>query len=73
VADDKHLRQKEWEPFGSVMLDGIDSALADRTKVPLAVDLVRNLELPFVPEPSTGLRVGLGVALLACRRERGRR
>ena len=68
MADDNDLTRNEWELFGSVTLNRTDSALSDRTKVRLAVDFVRNPELPFVPEPSTGLLVGLGMALLAFRR-----
>ena len=72
MADDNDLTQNGWELFGSVTLNRTDSALSDRTKVRLAVDFVRNPELPFIPEPSTGLLVGLGMAVLALRRERGR-
>jgi hypothetical protein len=45
-----------------VTLNRIDAALTDRTKVRLAVDLVRDPNLPFIPEPATGLLVGLALA-----------
>lgn len=70
MADDNDLTANEWELFGTVTLTRPDDATTDRTKVRLAVDLVRNESLPFVPEPSTGLLVGLGLAGLAARRER---
>ncbi len=65
MADANDLTESEWELFGRVTLNRIDPALTDRTKVRLAVDLVRNPSLPFVPEPSTGLLLGGALAGLA--------
>jgi hypothetical protein len=70
MADANELTESEWELFGRVILNRIDPALTDRTKVRLAVDLVRNPSLPFVPEPSTGILLGGGLAGLAAWRRR---
>jgi hypothetical protein len=54
MGDSLDLVLNEWELLGTVTLSRPDAALADRTKVRLAVDLVRDPSLPFlVPEPST--------------------
>lgn len=72
MADANDLTANEWELFGRVTLTRTDAALTDRTKVRLAVDLVRDPGLPFVPEPSTGLLLGAGLAGLAARQRRAR-
>ncbi len=70
LADDNDLTAKEWELTGVVTLNRPDGALVDRTKVRLAVDFVRDPNLPFVPEPSTGLLIGLGLVALGTKRPR---
>ncbi|HSJ98723.1 MAG TPA: PEP-CTERM sorting domain-containing protein [Myxococcota bacterium] len=72
LADSLDLVRFEWELAGTVTLSRPDEALVDLTQVRLAVDLVRDPTLPYVPEPSTGLLVGCGLAALA-RRRGGRR
>lgn len=72
LADDLDLTDNEWELTGLVTLVRPDAALTDRTKVRLAVDLVRDPSLPYVmPEPASPLL--LGAALLALRVLSGRR
>jgi hypothetical protein len=70
LADDLDLVLSEWTLTGLVTLVRPDAALADVTKVRLAVDLVRDPELAYLPEPSPVLLVGLGLAALARRRGR---
>lgn len=76
LGDDLDLVENEWTLEGSVTLTRPDEALADLTKVRLAVDLVRDPSLPFLeaPEPASPLLllVGAGVLLLSspCRRRR---
>ncbi len=73
MADANDLTANEWELSGRVTLTRTDAALTDRTKVRLAVDLVRDPGLPFVPEPSTGLLLAAGLAGLAARQRPARR
>ena len=69
IADSLDFLLNEWELEGFVTLTRPDGALVDRTKVRLAIDLVRDPTLPFVvPEPSTVLLMGLGLAALSGRR-----
>lgn len=73
LADDYDLTANEWELFGIVTLSRIDAATTDRNKVRLAIDFVRDPNLPFVPEPATGLLLGVALGGLAAhRRRRGR-
>ncbi len=54
IADNLEFLTNEWELVGIVTLSRPDDAFGDRTKVRLAIDLVRDPELPFVvPEPSS--------------------
>jgi hypothetical protein len=69
IGDSLDLVRSEWELTGTVALTRPDEALVDLTQVRLAVDLVRDPRLPWVPEPSTGVLVGGG--LLALARGRG--
>jgi len=75
MADDLDLVENEWALAGSVTLTRPDNAISDVTKVRLAVDLVRDPKLPFIPapEPATPLLlfVGAGVLGLSCRSRRG--
>jgi hypothetical protein len=74
IADDLEFLTREWDLQGVVTLSRPDLAIADRSMVRLAIDLVRDPDLPYViPEPSTGLLVGLGLAGLASRGRRGLR
>lgn len=69
ISDSLDFLLNEWELTGFVTLTRPDGALTNRTQVRLAIDLVRDPNLPFVvPEPSTALLVGLGFAVLATRR-----
>lgn len=69
IADDLDFLVNEWELEGVVTLRRPDAALLDRNMVRLAIDLVRDPTLPYVvPEPSTGLLVGMGLLALARRR-----
>jgi hypothetical protein len=75
LGDSLDLVENEWALEGSVTLSRPDEALADLTKVRLAVDLVRDPKLPFIeaPEPATPLLfvVGAGVlGLSSLRRQR---
>jgi hypothetical protein len=70
MADDNDLTANEWEIFGMVTVNRIDAALTDRNKVRLAIDLVRDPNLPFIPEPSTSLLVGSGLVGLAIQRRK---
>jgi hypothetical protein len=77
LGDDLDLVENAWELRGVVTLTRPDAALEDLTKVRLAVDLVRDPGLPFVPaaEPTRGalLVTGLGMwAALGGRRKRSR-
>ncbi|MEZ4330309.1 MAG: PEP-CTERM sorting domain-containing protein [Myxococcota bacterium] len=66
MADELEFVTREWALRGSVTLNRPDLALTDRTKVRLAIDLVRDPNLPsVVPEPSTALLAGLGLLGLA--------
>ena len=67
LADSLDLVLNEWVLSGSVLLTRPDDALADVTKVRLAVDFVRDTTLPFLPEPSTGLLLATGLVGLATR------
>lgn len=54
MGDNLDLVVNEWEFAGLVTLTRPDAALTDVTKVRLAIDFVRDPNLPFlVPEPST--------------------
>jgi hypothetical protein len=70
LADDLDLVVSEWELTGVVTLSRPDAALDDLTKVRIAVDLVREPSLPFIPEPSTALLLASGLAGLGARRRR---
>jgi hypothetical protein len=70
MADDDDLTKNEWELFGTVTIHRTDAALTDRNKVRLAIDLVRDPSLPFIPEPSTSLLLSLGLAGLAIQRRK---
>ena len=70
LAEVLDLVVKEWELAGSVTLTRPDDALADVTKVRLAVDFVRDPDLAFVPEPSTALLVAPCLAGLGMWRRR---
>jgi len=71
MADNLDLVLNEWELAGLVTLSRPDAALVDLTKVRIAIDLVRDPNLPFVPEPASGLLLGLGLAALRLRSGRG--
>lgn len=62
LGDSLDLVVNEWELAGVVTLTRPDEAQQDVTKVRLAVDLVRDPNLRYVPEPSAGL---LGFSSLA--------
>ena len=66
LGDDLDLVESEWALEGTVTLTRPDEALADLTKVRLAVDLVRDPSLPFIdaPEPGAPLLLGMGAAVL---------
>jgi hypothetical protein len=64
LADDNDLVLNEWELSGTVTLIRPDAALGDRTKVRLAIDLVREPSLAFIPEPSTQTLVLIGIPFL---------
>lgn len=74
LGDSLDLVQNEWQLTGTVTLRRPDAALEDVTKVRLAVDLVRDPELPFVPAPEPGAPLlsttGLAALLLRSARER---
>lgn len=71
LADDLDLVTREWTLRGILTLSRPDEATTDLTKVRLAVDLVRDPTLPFVPEPGTLLLVVCGLVGLGSRRRRG--
>jgi hypothetical protein len=72
LGDDLDLVENAWELRGVVTLTRPDAALEDVTKVRLAVDLVRDPGLPFVPvaEPDRGVLLVAGLALWAATRRR---
>jgi len=71
MASNLEFLTQEWTLSGQVTLSRPDAATSDRTKVRLAIDLVRDPNLPFVvPEPSTALLVALGFVGIALRRRR---
>ncbi len=53
IGDSLDLVLNEWELTGIVTLSRPDAAVSDLTKVRLAVDLVRDPNLAYIPEPST--------------------
>jgi hypothetical protein len=55
MADSLDLVLNEWELTGMVTLNRPDSATSNLTKVRLAVDLVRDPNLAFIPEPGAAL------------------
>ncbi len=62
IASELEFLAKEWNLQGIVTLRRPDGALTDRSKVRLAIDLVRDPNLPYViPEPSTAVFLGLGL------------
>jgi len=66
IASELEFLSREWTLEGVVTLNRPDAALTDRSKVRLAIDLVRDPNLPYVvPEPSTAILFGLGLAGLA--------
>jgi len=65
LADENDLVLNEWELSGIVTLIRPDAALDDRTKVRLAIDLVREPSLPFLtPEPGHAAGAFAAVAAL---------
>jgi hypothetical protein len=63
LGTDLDLVENEWELSGTVTLTRPDEALSDRTKVRLAVDLVRHQNLPFLPPPKCPWYLTLAAAL----------
>lgn len=74
IADSLEFLAQEWNLQGIVTLRRPDGATLDRSKVRLAIDLVRDPTLPYViPEPSTALFLALGLlGLGASARRAGR-
>ena len=74
IADDLEFLRNEWELEGIVTLSRPDDAFGDRTKVRLAIDLVRDPDLPFVvPEPSSADLSIVAVTAVAFIRRASRR
>ena len=65
LGDDLDLVLHEWELHGIVTLSRPDAALSDVTKVRLAVDLVRDPNLQYLPEPSAALLFAAALAVIA--------
>jgi len=66
IASELEFLLQEWDLQGVVTLSRPDGATTDRSQVRLAIDLVRDPNLPYVvPEPSNALLIGLGLAGLA--------
>ena len=64
LGDSLDLVLSEWELTGEVTLSRPDAALSDVTKVRLAVDLVRDPDLAYVPEPSIPVLAAAALATL---------